>query len=52
MDLKTGLDVLERENRVPVPEIELGIVQPRPSPSTEYPVVVFLVPLKIRPYEF
>lgn len=51
MGLKTGLDVLERENRLPVPEIELRIVQPRPSLSTEYAIAVFLVPLKVRNYE-
>ena len=44
--------VLERENRLPVPEFEPRIVQPRPSLSTEYAVAVSLVPLKIQNYEF
>lgn len=52
MGLKAGLNVLERETRLPVPELEPRIVQQRPSLSTEYVVAVSLVPLKIQNYEF
>jgi len=50
--LKAGLNVLERENRLTVPEFEPQIVHPRPNLSIEYAVAVSLVPLKIQKYEF
>ena len=44
--------VLVRENRLPMPEFEPRIVQPRPSLSTEYAGTVSLVSVKIQNYEF
>jgi hypothetical protein len=49
--LKVCLDVLERESRLPLPEFEPRIVQPRSSPSTDNSVAVSLVPLKTQNYE-